>query len=180
MGIIVATLKAAKLEMNMKTVYLIRHAKSSWADISASDFDRNLNERGEKDAPKMAVHLRNKIKSPDVFISSPAKRAKKTCKIFAKEFDYNTNKIIYLDDLYLASQPQILKTILSIDDKYLSVAIFGHNPGITETANSMVENVSIDNIPTCGVFAVEADCKYWQDFEKCKRTLLFFDYPRII
>lgn len=164
----------------MKTIYLIRHAKSSWTDASLKDFDRVLNERGEKDAPKMAKHLMKKVKSPDVFISSPAKRAKRTSKIFANEFNFDTDKIIYYDELYLASPLQIFNIILNIDDKHSSAAIFGHNPGITELANALIEDVSIDNISTCGVFALTADCNSWKDFENCKKTLLFFDYPRII
>ncbi len=164
----------------MKTLYLIRHAKSSWADTALKDFDRVLNERGESDAPNMAKHIKNKVKSPDIFISSPAKRAKKTCKIFANEFNFNTDKIIYIDELYLASPQQIFNTILNIDESFESAAIFGHNPGITEIANALLENVSIDNIPTCGVFAITADCDKWKDFGNCKRDLLFFDYPRII
>lgn len=164
----------------MKTLYLIRHAKSSWTDTSLKDFDRVLNDRGERDAPKMAKHIKNKIKSLDLFISSPAKRAKKTCKIFANEFKINADNIIYIDELYLASPQQIFNSILSIDDKFDSTAIFGHNPGITELANALIENASIDNIPTCGVFAISADCENWKDFGNCKRNLLFFDYPRII
>ena len=164
----------------MKTIYLIRHAKSSWTDASIKDFDRVLNDRGERDAPKMAKHLSKKAKSPDVFISSPAKRAKRTCKIFAAEFNYDSDNIIYYDELYLASALQILNIILTIDDKYSSAALFGHNPGITELANVLIENISIDNIPTCGVCAINADCDSWADLESCKKTLLFFDYPRII
>lgn len=164
----------------MKHLYLIRHAKSSWTDSSLKDFDRVLNERGEKDAPKMAHHFKKKIKTPDLFISSSAKRAMKTCKIFAHEFDVKTEDIIFINELYLAPPNLILNTILNIDDKYKSVALFGHNPGITELANALIENISIDNIPTCGVFAISADCKHWKDLANCKRTFLFFDYPRII
>lgn len=164
----------------MKHLYLIRHAKSSWTDSSLKDFDRILNERGERDAPKMAKHFKKKVSSPDLFISSSAKRAMKTCKIFASEFNYNLSDIIYKDELYLAPPNLIFDLILNIDDKYKSVALFGHNPGITDLANALIENISIDNVPTCGVFAITADCKSWKDLGSCNRTFLFFDYPRII
>lgn len=162
----------------MKTLYLIRHAKSSWDDFTLSDFDRPLNERGKNDAPKMGKRLRKKDIKIDAFISSPAKRAKKTAEYFIKEFDKDKDKIILVSALYDAGLNDFFETIKNIDDKYNSAAIFSHNPGITAFANQLINNANIDNMPTSSVFAVKANVEKWKDFAKAKKEFLFFDYPK--
>ena len=162
----------------LKTLLLIRHAKSSWDDISQSDFERPLNERGKTDAPKMAARLRKRDIKIDAFISSPAKRAKKTAEYFIKEFGEKTDDIILVSALYDAGTNNFSDTVKDIDDKYKSAAVFSHNPGITAFANLLVEKVNIDNMPTCSIFAVKADVEKWKDFSKAKKEFLFFDYPK--
>ncbi len=80
----------------MKTLLLVRHAKSSWNDLTLSDFDRPLNDRGKDDAPQMAKRIKDKKIKIDLFISSPAKRAKKTANIFMEIFDENKKKYLLL------------------------------------------------------------------------------------
>ena len=162
----------------MKTLFLVRHAKSSWDDIALSDFERPLNERGKNDAPKMGKRLRKKNVKIDAFISSPAKRAKKTAEYFIKEFDRDTDEIILVSALYDAGTNNFSETIKDIDDKYKSAAIFSHNPGITDFANQLIDKANVDNMPTCSVFAVKADVEKWKDFSKAKKEFLFFDYPK--
>jgi len=162
----------------MKTLLLVRHAKSSWDNITLSDFDRPLNERGKNDAPKMAKRLRKKDIKIDAFISSPAKRAKKTAEYFIKEFDRDKDEIILISSLYEASVSDFNAAIKTIDDKYKSVALFSHNPGITQFANEVVSGADIANMPTCSIFAVKADVNNWKDFVKAKKEFLFFDYPK--
>ena len=162
----------------LKTLLLIRHGKSSWDDISQSDFERPLNERGKTDAPKMAARLRKRDIKIDAFISSPAKRAKKTAEYFIKEFDEKTDDIILVSALYDAGTNNFSDTVKDIDDKYKSAAIFSHNPGITDFANQLVDKANIDNMPTCSIFAVKADVEKWKDFSKAKKEFLFFDYPK--
>lgn len=163
---------------NMKTLYIIRHAKSSWSDASMSDFDRPLNERGKKDAPEMAEKLLVKKIKIDAFVSSPAKRAKKTCQSFCKVFKVEKEEIVLIDELYNASGETFYNVVGSLDEKIKRVAIFSHNPGITDFVNSLVKDVVIDNMPTCAVFAVEADVKDWVDFKSSTKKFLFFDYPK--
>ena len=162
----------------MKTVLMVRHAKSSWANIGESDFDRDLNDRGKKDAPEMAQRIMSKKISLDAFISSPAKRAKKTCKAFCNVLGANKDKIIFIDSLYHASADTFYEVIQSLDDDYKQVAIFSHNPGITQFVNTLCEDVKIDNMPTCSVFAVTMNSKSWKDFKKSPKKLLFFDFPK--
>ena len=161
----------------MKTLILVRHAKSSWDDLGLNDFDRPLNDRGKKDAPKMAERLSNKKIGIDAFISSPAKRAARTAKIFAEEFKAKKKDIIFKTELYLASENVFYDVITKTEDEFDTIAVFSHNPGITDFANDLTE-IKIDNIPTCGVFAVKIDSKHWADIKEAKKEFWFFDYPK--
>ena len=161
----------------MKSIILIRHAKSSWDDASLSDFDRPLNERGKRDAPIMANRLLdNKVKI-DVFVSSPAKRAARTARIFAKEYKMGKGDILFMTELYGAGEKDFFQVIGNLSDKYEYVALFSHNPGITDFANQLTDT-RIDNIPTCGVFAISSMAKKWSEFGKAENKFWFFDYPK--
>ena len=162
----------------MKRIYLVRHAKSSWAQMDLNDFDRPLNERGQKDAPVMAERLYKKKIEIDALISSPAVRAKNTAILFSKVLDIKEKKITYVDELYHAGISNFDSVIASMDDDFKRIVLFSHNPGITEFANTLVNDVHVDNMPTCSIFAVEADVKKWKDFKNSKKTFLFFDYPK--
>jgi phosphohistidine phosphatase len=125
----------------------------------------------------MGKRLKKKVKI-DAFISSPAKRAKRTAQYFIKEYDGKEEDIIFISSLYDASVSDFNAAVKSIDDKYDNVALFSHNPGITQFANELVSGADIDNMPTCSVFAVKADTDKWKDFAKTKKEFLFFDYPK--
>jgi phosphohistidine phosphatase len=161
----------------MKTLLLIRHAKSSWGQPGLSDFDRPLNERGKADAPEMAKRLKEKGVELDQLISSPAKRARKTAKYFAEEFGFKKGDVRLVDELYEPTQKAFSNAIAKTHDKYKTVALFAHNPGITEFASSLT-HVPIDNMPTCSVFAVQMLSDSWEDFEEAEKKFLFFDYPK--
>jgi phosphohistidine phosphatase len=160
----------------MKCVFLVRHAKSDWS-VDADDFDRPLNERGKRDAPMMASRLKNRNIPIDVFVSSPAKRALRTAKIFAESLEYEKDNIILKRELYLAAPETFYSVIEKMDDKINTIALFSHNNGITEFANSLGV-ARIDNMPTCSIFAVTIDTDSWSDFRKAKKEFLFFDYPK--
>jgi phosphohistidine phosphatase len=161
----------------LKTLLLIRHAKSDWADASLSDFDRPLNQRGKNDAPVMAHRLLDKRIKIDNFISSPAKRARKTAAVFAEVYKRNKEDIVLKNELYEAGEDVFFEVIAGADNKHDSIAIFSHNPGITGFAN-LLTDARIDNIPTCGIFAVQIDCKKWSDFKTAKKEFWFFDFPK--
>jgi phosphohistidine phosphatase len=165
------------LGAGVKTVLLIRHAKSDWGDFSLPDFDRPLNERGKKDAPVMAQRLLDKKIKIDAFISSPAKRAKKTATLFAETYKKGKEDIIFCEELYAAAEHIFYDVIASVKNKFDCIAVFAHNPGITDFANQLT-NERIDNIPTCGIFAVKIDCDKWANFRNAKKEFLFFDYPK--
>jgi phosphohistidine phosphatase len=161
----------------LKSILLIRHAKSSWSEPSLNDFDRTLNERGKNDAPMMAKRLVKKKIKIDAFITSPAKRSRKTAEIFSKEFGRKKGEIILADELYGASEDAFYNVISNLKNKYDQVAIFSHNPGITDFANALTD-VQIENMPTCSIFAIKIDSKDWSDFKNAIKEFWFFDYPK--
>lgn len=162
----------------MKTLFLVRHAKSSWDDITISDFERPLNDRGKKDAPMMAHRLAEKRIRIDAFVSSPAKRAKKTALFFAKEFGVDEKEIVFKTELYAAPINIFYDVIGKLDNSSENIALFSHNPGITDFANSLTP-VKTDDMPTCSIFAVKCNVEKWSDFAGCEKEFWFFDYPKL-
>lgn len=161
----------------MKTLYLNRHAKSSWENISLSDFERPLNKRGQRDAPLMGKILREKIKAPDVIYSSPALRAITTAHIIAEKLEFNISNIIENQKIYDSAISDILRIINSTDDKYQRIMIFGHNPTFTMLSNYLSDK-SIENIPTCGFVQIDFDLNKWNDIEGNTGKLILFEYPK--
>jgi phosphohistidine phosphatase len=159
-----------------KTILLVRHAKSSWDSDNIADFDRPLNERGKRDAPEMARRLKKK-QQIDLFISSPAKRAKRTAEYFAREFNIDEDKILFRPRLYHAASLDFIDTIRELDDEFTQVAIFSHNPGITDFASSLTAT-RIDNMPTCAFIAFRIQADRWAEFDKAEKSFLYFDYPK--
>lgn len=164
----------------MKTLLVIRHAKSSWDVTTISDFDRSLNERGKRDVPMMAQRLLDKNIVIDAFVSSPAKRAKKTAELFCTTFNKSKEDIILASPLYHATPEVFFDIVENLDENYQTVAIFSHNPGITEFVNELAEDVMVDNMPTCSIFAVQINAAKWKDFSQAKKELMFFDYPGVV
>ena len=160
-----------------KQLLLIRHAKSSWADFSVKDFDRPLNDRGKRDAPVMAQRLLDKKIEIDAFVASPAKRAKKTSEYFATAYGREKSDIIFIDELYLAMPSVFESVIAELDDRYNTVAVFSHNNGITDYANTLT-STRVDEMPTCAIFAVKATVDSWKDFKGAEKGFWFFDYPK--
>ncbi|HEY6976977.1 MAG TPA: histidine phosphatase family protein [Chitinophagaceae bacterium] len=162
----------------MKQLLLIRHAKSSWDDPSQNDFDRPLNKRGNKDAPVMAGRLADKKIKIDAFISSPAERALSTCIYFAKAFDIKKKEIIEVEELYNPRIESFYKVISEVNNMRDTIALFSHNPGITEFVNELT-SVHVDDMPTCSIFAVKVDIKNWNEFTEAEKLFWFFDYPKL-
>jgi phosphohistidine phosphatase len=110
-------------------------------------------------------------------VSSPAKRAYKTAKYFAEAFKQNKDAIVLIDELYEAPLEAFYNVVSGLNNKYDIVALFSHNPGITAFVNTLSE-VRTDNMPTCGVFAVQAETDDWETFRESSKKFLFFDYPK--
>jgi len=164
----------------MKTLLLIRHAKSSWDDPGLTDYERPLNERGKKDAPAMAEKLYERGIKIDAFVTSPARRARKTAEQFAKRYKKEKEDLLLKTELYMATDEAFNSVVEKLNDDIDCVAVFSHNPGITDFANSLTDDIRIDNIPTCGIFAVSIEAKKWNKFKEAKKKFLFFDYPKAL
>ena len=161
----------------MKTLLIVRHAKSSWDDASMKDFDRPLNDRGRRDAPDMAERLQKAGVHIDLFVSSPAKRARKTAELFMEVYGRKVGELVEVQPLYHPEIQAFREAIADLDDSLDTVAIFSHNPGITAFAN-ILSTVRVDDMPTCAVFSVRSDVAHWKDFIESKPTFWFFDYPK--
>ncbi|QOI97438.1 MAG: histidine phosphatase family protein [Flammeovirgaceae bacterium] len=161
----------------MKTLYIVRHAKSSWDDPLQNDFDRPLNDRGKRDAPRMGKRLKERSINPGLLLSSPAKRALATAKRIGREIGYDEEKIKTDKRLYHADSETILDITQNLNNKYDAVMLFGHNPGLTDFVNEVM-HANLDNLPTCGVVAARFLTDTWKDIETGNSELLFIDFPK--
>jgi phosphohistidine phosphatase len=141
------------------------------------DVDRPLNKRGKRDAPEMGRRLATQAIMPEMIVSSPARRARKTAGQLAKALGLSKKNIIVHEGIYGASVDEFLEIIQGLDDDVSSVIIVGHNPETTVVAN-ILGGLDIDNVPTCGVVVYDFAVNSWQEIIKGKGTLVFFDYPR--
>ncbi len=164
----------------MKTLYFVRHAKSSWKDLSLDDIDRPLNKRGRKDAPRMGAYLKSKGVVPDLMLSSPAKRAYTTAKLVAAELGYDEDDIIKNKKLYVFdySGKDVMEVVRKIDKKHDVVLIFGHNPTFSHLASSFTDKDL--EMPTCGTVCFRFDTDKWKEIEDAEAELGFFMYPKML
>ncbi|MDD5406620.1 MAG: histidine phosphatase family protein [Sulfurovaceae bacterium] len=162
----------------MKTIYFIRHAKSDWSKENIADLDRGLTKRGSKDLKSMSSYLLKKKIKPDLILSSPALRAKKTAKKISKKIKYNKD-IKYMDELYMPDPKTILDILSDQKNKNKNIFLVNHNPALTDLAN-MLADEKIDNIPTLGIVAIKFDIKKWEDIKDHKGNIDFFVYPKLL
>ena len=162
----------------MKTLILLRHAKSSWDYPELSDLERPLNKRGRRDAPKMGKWLKNNTGVPDLILSSHSVRTLATISKVGHELGlkgeyYQTNP-----ELYHASPGTLEQIVRSCPDEVDSLLIVGHNPGLTEFANQLCFAHPICNIPTCGIFGIRFKVDQWKKALAENAEFLFFQYPK--
>jgi len=161
----------------MKTLTLVRHAKSSWKDNARADRDRPLNKRCKRDAPEMGRRIAAAGIRPSLIVSSPAVRAWTTAKIIANEIGYPREFLQRDNGLYLASVNGILDVIVAQDPGFNNLMLVGHNPGFTDFANYLVPGLT-NNMPTAGVVSVELDSDDWSLYDKPGVELLLYDFPK--
>lgn len=161
----------------MKTLYLIRHAKSDWENGNLSDIERPLNERGYRDAHAMGQKLKDKNIHPELFVSSPAIRAYTTALIFSKVFEYPANHILLQPDLYETPEKAYLRVVAGIQAQAGNLFLFAHNPSISQFAGLLTGTI-FDDIPTCGVTCIELNINDWKDIKAKCGKLQFFDFPK--
>lgn len=161
----------------MKTVLFIRHAKSSWKFPDLKDFDRPLNKRGLRDAPIMGEQLAKRQIFPDLMISSDAVRAYTTAQIIATKLNYPIQNIQQENKIYEATPETVLNILRQVADDKNVVFIFGHNPTFTMIANHFSDE-KIENVPTCGILAVNFEMESWKELNQQNSRFSFFDFPK--
>jgi len=149
-----------------KTVYFIRHAKSSWDNLGMKDHDRPLNKRGLRDGPVMAQKLFELEGALDQIITSTAVRAKETAAYFQKVSGVKSEHYHEDANLYHGDLSDYLQGVVTwADDDFDSAALFAHNPGMTYLANNYTDRF-IDNIPTCGISKIVFEVDSFLDIDK--------------
>ena len=144
----------------MKTLLILRHAKSSWKDVYLADHDRPLNKRGKRDAPRMGQFILEEGLLPDLIISSTAKRARKTVEGILEGSGYST-EVGFTRDFYHAYPESFIDILSELDDKYERVMVVGHNPGLEELLEVLTGNY--ERMPTAALAYVQLPIQVWGD-----------------
>lgn len=161
----------------MKTIYFLRHAKSSWENLNIKDHDRPLNDRGKKDAKRIGSYLKKNENEIDIIITSSALRAKITASLCDEKL--SVSNVISEPKLYLSTPREMMEVIQNIHTEVKSAIIVAHNPGLTEMANFFSET-DIYNVPTAGCFKVLFDTDNWQEVSFSNGKLDFIIFPKIL
>ncbi len=162
----------------MKTLHLLRHAKSDWSGPSVADRDRGLNDRGERDAPRMGAALAQRLQ-PQVIIASPARRAQLTLRGLCAGWPALAGLAHRTDeDLYTFSAHDLLAWLQRQDDSGASLFLLGHNPALTDLVNTLAPDAGLANLPTAGYVQLQLPIKRWRDAGDCRGELVWQLVPR--
>ena len=163
----------------MKTLYLMRHAKSSWEE-PLPDHERPLNKRGKKAAKLMGKYLAGEDIRPELILSSDAVRARETARRMVKAMKFPPSGIELEPRLYEAGPREIMAIIHALDPKLSSVLLIAHNPGISETAVALSGDESYEWLPTAAVVGIEFDIDDWKKVGERKGKAVFYAAPKAI
>jgi len=161
----------------MKTLVIVRHAKSSWDDLSLSDHQRPLSKRGLRDAPIMGARLADWGPPVDRVISSSAVRALTTAELITHEMGLPWDEIQIEDALYHATEEEMLDLINEQEDYLDGLMLFGHNPGMTYLVMKL-SDIEIDNLPTCGVAVLQFEVNSWAEIGNGIAFTAEIDFPK--
>jgi phosphohistidine phosphatase len=163
----------------MKTLYIVRHAKSSWSHPDLPDHDRPLLEKGKKRTRKIINFMKEEGVKIDFIISSSATRASETALYFAKGLNYDPREIKADPALYHANAEEIFNQFNDLSDKYSNVMIVGHNPALTNFVNCFIQP-PIDWLPTSGVISIQFQMDKWEEIRKSKFKVEFVIFPKLL
>jgi phosphohistidine phosphatase len=161
----------------MKTLIIVRHAKSTWDEPGISDIERKLNKRGERDAPHMGKVLFDLGIRPDLMITSPATRAYTTSKFFAQSLEFPVEEIVVNETIYERGPQQILYMVNEFDDAINTAILFGHNPDLSFLVKYL-SDFEGGNLPTCGTVCIDFNVNNWTNVGEEKGKMRFFEYPK--
>ena len=160
---------------------LVRHAKSDWGDGTLSDFERPLSARGLRDAPEMAERWRQRYTPPQLIVSSPARRAITTARIFADVLGLDTARIVEETRIYEAALATLLTVVRELPADCANVVLFGHNPGFSELQHALARDaggVLPAGVPTCAVTRLALDGVNWSAVTANGGRVVDYDYPK--
>jgi phosphohistidine phosphatase len=160
----------------MKTLYLVRHAKSSWGDPALSDRDRPLNERGLRDVATMGTRLARRDVKPDMLLCSPATRALTTAEHLAKALGIKHKDMVVTERLYAAPAKELLSVIQELGDKPNRVMLVAHNPGLTELVRHFASEIY--DMPTCAIAEFTFAAPSWVDIGNAEPANVVLDHPK--
>lgn len=170
----------------MKTILLLRHAKSDWSNPALADFDRPLAKRGLKDAPRMGQVLAYFNCIPDIILSSPAKRAKQTTELVAEACGFSRSLKLE-DSFYGGGADDMLAALQQLPHTVNRPLLVGHNPAMEETVQLLLSGDTVDwdtgcaiRLPTAGLVCLEADIIDWADLEPGETVLRWFLIPKLV
>jgi phosphohistidine phosphatase len=158
----------------MKTLTLIRHAKSSW-DLPMIDKNRPLSSRGVQDAHLVSQAFKKMMPGTFLVWSSTAKRAKETAVIFAENLNWPFDRVVLKDELYTFDKRDLERIVKSIDSGYENVIIFGHNEAISDFVHNFAHS-EIGHVPTCGVVSIQWNVNQWSEIDR--GNVVFSLFPR--
>ena len=160
----------------IKTLYLIRHAKSSWKDIDASDFERGLTKKGKKSIETIGSYLMLRGIRPDLILASCARRAEETADMLAKKLSFE-GPVNYMQELYFTDTETLRQIIMMQESDVERIFVVGHNPQVTDMANMLMDE-HISKIPGMGVVAIDFEIDQWSEIEHIKGKMDFFIFPK--
>jgi phosphohistidine phosphatase len=168
----------------MLTLSLLRHAKSSWADSRRKDIERPLNERGERDAPRLGAFMARHRLVPDLILCSPAVRTRQTLDLLLPRLKASP-EIVYEDALYLGAPAAMLKRLQRVAPMVHHAMLIGHNPGLQALAQALAEDGAEDDLealtaklPTAGLAVIEFDRASWDQVKAGSGYLKLFTTPK--
>jgi len=164
-------------QMTMKTLYILRHAKSSWKSPELTDEQRPLLEKGKKRTRKTIEYMLKKGIVPEVIVSSHAIRAQETARIVAYGIKFPQQEITYSHNLYNCEADGIFNELYAYGDEINSVLIVGHNPALTNFINKFFDP-PVDYLPTSGLAAIKFNTDKWTNIPLAEAKPLFLAFPK--
>jgi phosphohistidine phosphatase len=164
----------------MKTISIVRHAKSSWEHPELCDFDRPLRNKGLRRTQKVCEVIKQMELLPDQILSSRAKRALKTSELLCENLGWNTDIIKGVDEFYPGNVISFINQIKMMDDRTGHLLIVGHNPGVTDLLNHLAMNNGVDWIPTSGFAVLTSDIECWSNVEPNEWKIVHYIVPKQI
>ena len=161
----------------MKRLIIVRHAKAEKFAARGGDFERPLAPRGEADAIEMGRRLARGRTHPDAIVASPAARTLATAKLIARELDFPWDEIRTAKSVYLAEKRILLELVRGLETGAESALIVGHNPGVSELAQSLVPGFEQD-LPTGAVVEIDLPVDTWAGVRRDSGSLRSYDYPK--